>query len=160
VESVSASGKWTPREFRRVQRREYRVGWHELVLIAGLLVYGWIFGYLVWDLVVGIVVYAIFVLIVSPFALWRLRRDFSEERAITLNDVGVSVVSKSMTRKEEWANYKGTKERSEHYALQKTSHRPATIILKRFFVGQEAELRAILRAHTNVHFRDVSDSGN
>lgn len=160
MESVSSSGKWTPREFRRIQRREYRVGRQELVLLVGLLVYGWIFGYLVWDLVVGIVVYAILVLIISPFAIWKLRRDLAEERSITLNDVGVSVVSKSMTRNVEWTNYKRTKERSEHYSLQKTSHRPATIILKRFFVGQEAELRAILRAHTIVHFRDVSDSGN
>jgi hypothetical protein len=152
MESVSSSGTWTRREFTRIQRREYRVGRNEPVLLVVLLVYALTFGYLVWCVVTGVAVYAICILIVIPIALWKRTPGLKEERTITVDDTGISVVSNTTSRQEEWARYKTAKERKDYFALQRTDRRPPTIILKRFFDkdSQETRLRALLKAHTNA----------
>jgi hypothetical protein len=158
MEAVSSSGSWTRREFVRVQRRELRIRRTGIVLLAVLLVYGLIFGYLIWCLVVGVAIYAISVLIIIPLILWKRSPGANEERTITVSDLGISVVSQTTSRNENWGSYKRSIERREYYALQKIDHQPSTIILKRFFIagGDEAPLRALLKAHTNAQLRENS----
>jgi hypothetical protein len=132
----------------RAQRREHRLRRSELVFVVVLILYGVIFGDLIWCLVVGILVYLAFILLVAPHVLWKKTLGVDETRRIIVDDDGITIVFGSSTRHEGWEQFSGLKERRGYFALQKRNRDPSTIILKRFFVGpsDEDNLRTLLRA--------------
>jgi type IV secretory pathway TrbD component len=146
VEVVSSSGTWTRMEFMHVQRREY------LVLVVSLLLYGVIFGNLLWCLAFGLLVYAVAVMGVLPFALWKKTPSLREPRTLTVDDNGITIVAASFSRVDEWTAISGSKERSEYFVLRKKNGGRSIIILKRFFNGPNDDdlLRTLLKANAKL----------
>jgi hypothetical protein len=161
VEVVSSPGSLTPAEYRHTFLREYRASLPDFALVPILFLYGLIFGNLFWDLVVGILVYVAFIVLVFPFVLWKIRPGSATARTIVLDDKGISIFNNSFVRQEEWARFSRSKERSEYFTLQLKNRKPSIIILKRLFDGpnDDADLRALLKAHTNAALHERNDDG-